>query len=126
MTIPTVDIPLNQSVCMCMSLKAAAELNVVNTIATDCAVNSNCDGIECKFRIFTDYFIEVEWQRCDDPTGVLIALRLYNGALLTEDYFNGSVNANVSSYDIPMYVTMMNTDYSSSLEVSDANTATMN
>ena len=103
---------------MCASLKTAAELNVEETIATDCAVNANCDGIECEFRIFTDYFIEVEWQRCDEPTGVLIALRIHDGALLSEDYFNGSLNAIVSSYDIPMYVTMVNTKYTTSLAVS--------
>ena len=116
--IPAVDVSLNQSACMCASLKTAAELNMAETIATDCEVNANCDGIECKFRIFTDYFIEVEWQRCDEPTGVLIALRIHDGSLLSENYFNGSSNLNVSSYDIPMYVTMVNTAYTTSLAVS--------
>lgn len=103
---------------MCESLTAAAKLNMERTISTNCSINPQCNGIECEFRIFTDYFIEVDWQRCDDPTGVLIALRLYNGIILTEDYFSGSVNALVSSNGIPMYVTMVNTDYSTSLEVS--------
>ena len=120
--VPSVDVPLNQSVCMCNSLKEASELNVERTICTNCSINSNCDGIECEFRIFTDYFIEVDWQRCDTPTGVLIVLRNYNGALLTENYFNGSVDTLVSSYNIPMYVTMENTDYSTSLEVSNTYT----
>lgn len=102
---------------MCQSLETAATVTVENTINTECFTNLECNGIECSFRIFTDYFIEVDLQRCDEPTGVLIALRIYSGLLISEDYFNESVNATVSSYNIPLYVTMESTAYSTSLKV---------
>ena len=66
--VPSVELPLNASDCMCEAIKHIGE-NVEAPVHTECMANSNCTGQECTFHIGdTKFTLEAYAEPCPQPS----------------------------------------------------------
>ena len=117
-TIPTVEIPLNASDCMCESIKRIGE-NIESPVQTNCMFNSGCTGQECTFRVgIFDYLLESEVISCAKPPGFTFIVRDPLKNVVSEDYFDSDRDTTLLSI-YPFHVTVEHRKYSIIVSVRD-------
>ena len=115
--VPSVQIPLNASDCMCESVKnAIAGENEEELLGETCMANAECTGQKCSINFASIMFLlEIDSRPCANPPG-FVFITSANGTVLSENYFNKDTNISVLGLGVFAF-TLEHREYSVIMEV---------